>query len=146
MVVERVGVSFEPELLSEFDRLISGMGYTNRSEAIRDIVREYLNREAIEHRKGEVFGTLTICYNHHAGKIKDRLMECQHENHELILFTSHIHIDHDTCLEVVVIKGDAEDVKKLADTIRAIKGVYLSNLVITAHPVIGHHHGIGDED
>ena len=131
MVVERVGVSFEPELLDKFDKLIKSQGYTNRSEAIRDLVRKAIIDSDIKSEKGEVVGTLTIVYDHEIGDVTHRLMHLQHHHHTEITFTSHIHVDEKTCLEVLVVRGKAKEVRQLADNIRAVRGVKAGELVIT---------------
>lgn len=131
MAVERVGVSFEPELLSKFDKLIKGQGYTNRSEAIRDLVRQAIIDSDIKAEKGEVVGTLTIVYDHHVGDVTNRLLHLQHHHHAEISFTSHVHIDEETCLEILVVRGKAKEVRELSDNIRAIKGIKAGGLVIT---------------
>jgi CopG family nickel-responsive transcriptional regulator len=131
MVVERVGVSFEPELLEKFDSLIGAQGYTNRSEAIRDLVRKAIIDSDIKTDRGEVIGTLTIVYDHDAGDVTHKLMHIQHHHHTETVFTSHIHVDERNCLEVVVVRGPADKVRKLSDTIRATKGVKTGELVIT---------------
>ncbi len=131
MGVERVGVSFEPELLVKFDQLIKSKGYTNRSEAIRDLVRKSLLESEVERGKGNVIGTLTIIYDHDVGDVTNRLLHLQHHHHGEISSTTHIHIDEHKCLEVLVVRGSAKNVRKLADNIRAIKGVEHGELVIT---------------
>lgn len=131
MTMERVGVSFEPELLVKFDGLIKKKGYTNRSEAIRDLVRKSLIEAEIKTEKGTVIGTLTIIYDHEVGDVTNRLLHLQHHHHSEISSTTHIHIDEHTCLEVLVVRGKAKDVRKLADNINAIKGVRHGELVIT---------------
>lgn len=131
MVVERVGVSFEPKLLAKFDELIKGQGYTNRSEAIRDLVRKAIIDSDIQTEIGDVVGTLTIVYDHDLGDVTHKLMHLQHHHHTEITFTSHIHVDKQTCLEVLVVRGSAKEVRKLADNIRAVKGVKAGELVIT---------------
>lgn len=131
MTMERVGVSFEPELLVKFDGLIKKKGYTNRSEAIRDLVRKSLIEAEIKTEKGTVIGTLTIIYDHEVGDVANRLLHLQHHHHSEISSTTHIHIDEHTCLEVLVVRGKAKDVRKLADNINAIKGVKHGELVIT---------------
>ena len=131
MVVERVGVSFEPELLSKFDRAIREKGYTNRSEAVRDIVRESLLRDEVAAGKGEVVGTLTILYDHERGDVTHRLLHIQHDHHADVLSTLHVHVDERNCLEVLIIRGEAAQVRHLADGIRAVKGVLYGELVIT---------------
>ncbi|MFO8051684.1 MAG: nickel-responsive transcriptional regulator NikR [Thermoplasmatota archaeon] len=131
MTVDRVGVSFEPELLKEFDVLTLEKGYSSRSEAIRDLVRRAIIESKIEKEQGEVIGTLTYVYNHHTGEVNNRLMDLQHDHHHEILFNTHVHMDHDMCLEMLIVKGEASKVRKLADSIKAIKGVEHGELVIT---------------
>lgn len=129
--VTRVGVSFEPELLRKFDALIKAKGYTNRSEAIRDLVRKSLIESEVSSGKGGVIGTLTIIYDHDVGDINDTLIHLQHHYHEEIQSTTHIHVDEHICLEVLVVKGNIKRVKKLADNLKAIKGVKHGELVVT---------------
>jgi CopG family nickel-responsive transcriptional regulator len=131
MAVERVGVSFQPELLKKFDALIGSKGYRNRSEAIRDLVRKSLIEAEIETEKGNVIGTLTFIYDHDVGDVTHKLMHLQHHHHSEVSSTIHIHVDEHTCLEVLVVRGKAKDVRKLADNVKAIKGVKHGELVIT---------------
>lgn len=131
VTVERVGVSFEPELLGRFDALIKAKGYTNRSEAIRDLVRKSLIESEVEGEKGDVIGTLTIIYDHDAPNVTNRLLHLQHHHHSDISSTTHIHVDERTCLEVLVVRGRGDSVRKLADNIKAIKGVRHGELVLT---------------
>jgi CopG family nickel-responsive transcriptional regulator len=135
MTVERVGVSFEPELLEKFDKLIKTKGYTNRSEAIRDLVRKALIEEGVQEAKGEVIGTLTIIYDHDVGDVTDKLLHIQHHHHGEISSTTHIHVDEHICLEVLVVRGRSKNVKVLADNIKAIKGVKHGELVTTKRTV-----------
>ncbi len=128
MAVERVGVSFEPDLLKKFDEFIKAKGYTNRSEAIRDLVRKALIEIEIE--RGEVIGTLTIIYNHDEGNITNKLLHLQHQHNKEILSTTHVHIDEHNCLEVIIVRGEAEKIRRLADKIKAMKGVKYGELVI----------------
>ena len=131
MAVERVGVSFEPELLSKFDKLIKKKGYTNRSEAVRDLVRKSIIESEIESEEGEVIGTFTMIYDHDVGDVTNRLQHLQHHHISEITSTTHIHVDEHTCLEVIVVGGKAKNIRKLADNIKAIKGVKHGELVIT---------------
>lgn len=131
MAVERVGVSFEPELLKRFDKLIKSQGYSNRSEAIRDLIRRAIIESDIKAERGLVVGTLTIVYDHELGDVTHKLMHLQHHHHTEITFTSHIHVDKKTCLEVLVVRGRAQQIRKLADNIKAVKGVKAGELVIT---------------
>jgi CopG family nickel-responsive transcriptional regulator len=131
MVVERVGVSFEPELLAKFDILIQKKGYTNRSEAIRDLVRELIVRSDVKEPGGRSIGTITILYNHDMGDVTNRLLHLQHHRHGEILATIHVHIDEYNCLEVLVVRGMTKHIIELADNIKAIKGVKHGELVLT---------------
>lgn len=131
MTVDRVGVSFEPELLKEFDSMISDKGYSSRSEAIRDLVRKAIMESKVQKEEGEVIGTLTYVYNHHIGEVNNRLLNLQHDHHHEILFNTHVHMDHQMCLEMLIVKGGAQKLIKLADSVKAIKGVKHGELVIT---------------
>ncbi|MCD6467223.1 MAG: nickel-responsive transcriptional regulator NikR [Methanomicrobia archaeon] len=127
----RFGVSIPPELLKEFDELINKKGYANRSEAIRDIIRDYMIEQ--EWEKGEkVVGTITILYDHDTRGVMEKLTDLQHENFEDVSSTIHVHLDENNCLEVIIAKGDAKRVKKLADRLIATKGVKHGKLVMTS--------------
>lgn len=129
--ITRFGVSIEPMLLKKFDKIIKKKGYTNRSEAIRDIIREKLIEEKYNNFKVKSIATLTILYDHHIGSLTDKLLDLQHKNTEEILVTSHIHIDHKNCLEVIVLKGLTLNIIELANKIKALKGIKHGELVIT---------------
>lgn len=131
MPVERVGVSFEPDLLNKFDAMIKKRGYTNRSEAIRDLIRKEIIGTEIKEESCDVIGTLTIMYDHHAGNVTDDLLHLQHHHHKEISFTTHIHVDDRMCLEILVIRGNSKKVKKLAENVKALKGVKHGELSIT---------------
>jgi CopG family nickel-responsive transcriptional regulator len=135
MPIERVGISFEPNLLSKFDLLIKKRGYTNRSEAIRDLVRKEIIESGIKDKDGQVIGTLSIIYDHDEGNVTDRLLHLQHHHHHEIIFTTHIHIDDRTCLEIVVLRGLLSQIKKFSEHVKALKGVKHGQLVITKIPV-----------
>ena len=120
--VIRFGVSLEKELFDHFDRRLKAKGYTNRSEAIRDLIREDLVE--VEWQEGkEVAGAITLVYDHHKRDLLNRLMDVQHDHHVNILSTSHIHLDHHNCLEVIVTKGAPVDVKNLFEILKALKGI-----------------------
>ena len=131
MTVERVGVSFDPELLARFDRLIKDKGYTNRSEAIRDIVRKSIIESEIETGRGHVIGAIAIVYDHDTRNLTNRLLDLQHHFSGNVSSTTHIHIDEHMCFEVLIVKGHAKDVRKLADNIKAVRGVKHGELIIT---------------
>ena len=129
--ITRFGVSIEPELLKKFDKIIKKEGYTNRSEALRDMIRKNLIFEKNKDPNVNAIGTLTIIYDHHSGNLTNKLLGLQHDHHNEILSTTHIHIDHHSCLEVLVLKGKTGRIQKLADNIKALKGIKHGELVIT---------------
>jgi CopG family nickel-responsive transcriptional regulator len=129
--VERFGVSMAPDLLSKFDEAIATRGYTNRSEAIRDIVRDYLIEQQWESGEEEVIGTLTLVYDHHEHDTMEQLTALQHLYHEAILSTLHIHLDAHHCLEVIVVRGSSTDVRRLADKVITTRGVKHGKLTCT---------------
>ena len=128
----RFGVSIEPSLLKKFDRIIKKKGYTNRSEALRDLIRKNIVEEESNRDKNmEAVGTLTMVYNHHTGSLANRLLDIQHMHHDLILSTTHVHIDHHNCLEVLMLRGRIGDIQKISDNIKALRGIKHGELVIT---------------
>jgi CopG family nickel-responsive transcriptional regulator len=127
----RFGVSIDKTLLKRFDKNINKKGYKNRSEAIRDLIRNNLINEMSNDLKVESLATLTILYDHHIGKVTDELLEIQHIHTDEILVSSHIHIDHNNCLEVIVLKGLTINIIDLSNKIKALKGIKHGELVIT---------------
>jgi len=126
----RFGVSMDPELLDHFDDLIERKGYGNRSEAIRDLIRDYLVRQ--EWKGGqEIVGTITLVYNHHVRELSEALTDIQHDHSDRVLSTLHIHLDHANCLEVIAVKGSSEEVQKLADRLIGTRGVKHGRLAAT---------------
>lgn len=118
----RFGVSIPGPLLETFDQLIEGKGYPNRSEAIRDLVRDAIS-EARWEARGEGAGGIVLVYDHHKKELTDRLVEIQHDALDLVVSTLHVHLDHHRCLEVIVVRGPAERIGRLADRLRSLKGV-----------------------
>jgi len=129
--VTRTGVSLEDDLLRQFDRLIAKRGYRNRSEALRDLIRESLVAEAIDENK-KVVATLSMIYDHHRPNLSNKLTEIQHHAHENVLAATHVHLDEDNCLEVVIMKGRSGDLKHLADHMLSMRGVKHGKLVLTS--------------
>ncbi len=119
----RIGVAINEELLERFDKLIEKRGYANRSEAFRDMIRNELVQEAWASPDVDVFGTVMLVYDHHARLVTERLTELQHQFHSSIISTLHVHIDHDNCLEVILVRGKAQAVQSLAEALIATKGV-----------------------
>lgn len=128
----RFGVSVDSDLLEKFDSLSSRKGYENRSEALRDLMREALVADRRTQGDGEVVGTVTLMFDHHARGLSSELTGHQHAHHHEILSTLHIHLDHQHCLEVVVVKGKVEKVKRIASELIGKKGVKHGDLVMTA--------------
>ncbi len=129
--LSRFGVSIPKELLKAFDEYIERKHYANRSEAIRDLIRQKLVEEEWKESKEEVVGVITYIYEHHKRELVDKLIEIQHIHYNKIITTQHIHIDHDRCLEAILVKGKANEIKELADKIQAQKGVLHLNLALT---------------
>jgi CopG family nickel-responsive transcriptional regulator len=129
--LSRIGVAIDSDLLKKFDDLIARRGYTNRSEAFRDLIRDELVEQSWESPERQVVGSISIVYDHHVRLLNERLTDLQHDYHRHILSTLHVHLDHDHCLEVLVVRGKAGEVKKFADTLIATKGVKHGRLSIT---------------
>ena len=128
--IERFGISLPKELLEKFDKIISRKGYSCRSEAIRDLMRENIVEHSIAENK-EVVGTLTIVYNHHTRDLSDRLTDIQHSFHNQILATTHVHLDRHNCAEVIILKGKSGPVKQVADKLISAKGVKHGKLMMS---------------
>ena len=127
----RFGISIDERLLTRFDDLIADKGYVNRSEAIRDLIRSALVEEQWSRGDEETVGTVTLVYDHHTRDLADKLTEQQHSHHDAIVSALHVHLDAHHCLEVVVVKGKGNDVKRLADELIGTKGVKHGKLVTT---------------
>ena len=129
--LSRIGVAIDSDLLDKFDKLIGERGYTNRSEAFRDLIREELVEQVWEKPNSLVMGTVTLVYDHHVRQLTEKLTAIQHDHHHAILSTLHVHLDHDNCLEVLVVKGKSAEVRKVADALISTKGVKHGRLTIT---------------
>ena len=127
----RIGIAIPEDLLEEFDRLIERRGYTNRSEAVRDLVRKELVDEISASPRAEVYGTVTIIYDHHARLLLDKLTEIQHQYHDAIISSLHVHLDHNNCLEVILVRGKSTLVQDLANALIATKGVKHGRFMLT---------------
>jgi CopG family nickel-responsive transcriptional regulator len=126
----RFSVSIERELLTRFMREARRRKFVNRSEAIRGLIRDSLVREEWAADQ-EIVGTITIVYDHHRRTLLDRLAEAQHDHHEAVLSTTHVHLDHDNCLEIIAVRGTAGKVQRVADAILGIKGLKHGKLTAT---------------
>ena len=129
--IVRFGVSMEKNLLESFDGIILKKGYTNRSEALRDLVRDHLVEQDWKVEKKEMIGTITIVYDHHTRGLSDTLTDLQHQFHSLIISTMHLHLDEDNCLEVLVVKGMADKIKTIANKLISTRGVKHGKLTMT---------------
>lgn len=130
--LERFGVSMDAELLARFDARLAARGYRTRSEAIRDLVRRDLVDGAWEQPEAEVFGTVSILYDHHAHGLAEALTELQHDEHDAIVCTTHVHVDAHNCLEVIIVRGISRRVRHIADRLIATKGVKHGQLLCSA--------------
>ena len=127
---ERVGVSLDEKLLSMFDQLIARQGYSNRSEAIRDLIRDRLSKEQLAKPTTQAVAGVFLVYDHHSTKLSGKLVELQHSHLLQVIASTHIHLDHDNCLEVIILKGKVKEIERLANSITCLKGVKLSRMNI----------------
>jgi CopG family nickel-responsive transcriptional regulator len=127
----RFGISIDARLLGRFDELIAEKGYVNRSEAIRDLIRNALVEEEWAREDEEAVGTVSLVFDHHTRDLADKLTEHQHSHHREIVSALHVHLDAHHCLEVVVLKGKSGDIKRLADELIGTKGVKHGKLMTT---------------
>lgn len=118
----RFGISLDRELIETFDRHIKAQGYQSRSEALRDLIREALLRKTTT-EGGLVAGAIVMTYDHHKRELVNRLIDIQHDFHDLIISTQHIHLDHENCLEVIAVKGNAPEIEKLSSALKVLVGV-----------------------
>ena len=128
----RFGVSIPDSLLRDFDRLIARKGYQNRSEAIRDLIRDSLVTEEWNEGKREMVGTIALVYSHHTRELSRMLTKMQHDHFQTILSTLHIHLDEHNCLEVLVVKGKGEEIQKISDRVIGTRGVKHGKLCLTS--------------
>ena len=128
----RIGVAIDADLLDKFDELIEQRGYSNRSEAFRDLIRNELVEESWKSPESEVVGSVTLVYNHHVRQLNDKLLDLQHDHHDAILSTLHVHLDHENCLEVLLIKGKSAAVNQIANALISTKGVKHGRLTLSS--------------
>jgi CopG family nickel-responsive transcriptional regulator len=130
-MLKRFSVSLEEQLLDQFDEYISTHGYSNRSEAVRDLIRARLINEEWE-QDSEVVGVVSLVYDHHQANLQDRITEVQHDYYQFITSSTHVHMDHHNCLEVTIVKGQASKVRELSERMIALRGVKSGNLTMTS--------------
>jgi CopG family nickel-responsive transcriptional regulator len=127
----RFGVSIPDDLLEKFDELISNKGYTNRSEAIRDLIRDRLVDHEWSQSAHDVVGTVTVVYNHEQSDLAQKLTEIQHTKHDLIVSAVHVHLDQHNCLEVLIMRGGSEEVRKAGEQLISTRGVKHGKITMT---------------
>ena len=128
----RFGVSIEQDLLENYDRLINERGYENRSEALRDLIRDALIQQKIEMQPDiSALGSLTLVYDHHARNLSQEMSEIQHKFHENILSVMHLHVSHDDCLEIIALRGIVSEIAALANDLLSLKGIKNGKLFLT---------------
>ena len=128
----RFSVSIEEDLLNDFDKYCKQEELATRSEAVRQLVRDRLTSRAWETGKQDVAGTLTLVYDHHKTQLAERLTKIQHDHTDLIVSTTHIHLTHDLCLEVIILRGPAGRLQKIAAQLKGLKGIHKGELVVAS--------------
>ncbi len=132
MPTTRFGVSIDDSLLLRFDTLIERKGWLNRSEAIRDLIRDRLVSEQWDAGTEQTAGTITLVYSHDTRELTETLTELQHDHYAAIISTMHIHLDGHNCLEVLVVRGKAGEIRRIADRLTGTKGVKLGKLTLAS--------------
>ena len=130
--IVRFSVSLEDDLLAEFDRYCQQQQFATRSEAIRQLLRDTLTKEAWSGDSKDAAGTLTLVYDHHRPQLRDHLTKLQHDHTDLVVSTLHAHLTHDLCLEVIVLRGPSAKLQKIASQLRGLKGIYKGELVMAS--------------
>lgn len=140
----RFSVAMPEDLMEELDSYTERRGLAkNRSEVIRDLVRGALVEEQVEDPESEIFGTLTMVFNHHSNDLRDKLDAIQHEHVSEIVSTVHVHLDEENCLEVVLMRGNSRVIRSISDALLGTKGVMHGKLVVTTTGTHEHHHAHG---
>ena len=130
--ITRFSVSLEDDLLEQFDRYCNRQQLATRSEAIRQLLREKLTKEAWAGKSQDAAGTLTLVYDHHRPQLRNHLVKLQHDHHDLIVSTLHAHLTHDVCLEVILLRGPSDRLQKIASQLRGLKGIFQGELVMAS--------------
>lgn len=136
----RFSVSLEKDLLDRFDRFCEEGRLATRSEAIRQLLREKLTAAAWQADAADVAASLTLVYDHHKTRLTDKMLELQHAHADRVVSSMHVHLDHDLCLEVIVLRGPAPDLQELAAELSGLKGIHQAQLVIARAVATGHGH------
>jgi CopG family transcriptional regulator, nickel-responsive regulator len=138
-MVKRFSVSLEVSLLDRFDEYIAGRSYNNRSEAVRDLIRDSFVRRDWE-EDGTSIGVISLIYDHSQPQLQARITQLQHDCHDQIISTTHVHVDHNDCLEVIIVSGNARSISALSDTLSALRGVRNCSLSTTGTGITDHDH------
>ncbi len=145
--MQRITITLDDTLVEEFESFLENRGYANRSEAIRDLIRERLDNERLEQSpRGDCIATLSYVYNHHQRELASRLTRMHHNHHDLSVSTMHVHLDHDNCLETTVLNGPAESVQAYANQVIAQPGVRHGRLYMVPAKRVSASHPHGDND
>ncbi|MFS0576466.1 nickel-responsive transcriptional regulator NikR [Sporosarcina sp. 179-K 3D1 HS] len=129
-MLKRFGISMDGNLLRKFDHLVKQRGYENRSEAIRDLVREAIIQQTWEDGEQIIAGSILLFYDHHQRNLLEEMTKIQHSVHDVILATTHFHLNHNSCLELIVVKGKAKDIQQLSHKLTSLKGVTYGNFTV----------------
>ena len=127
---ERIGISLDQKLLSMFDGLIAQQGYQNRSEAIRDLIRRRLAEQELTKPAAKAVAGLFLVYDHHSTRLSRKLTDLQHHHLLQVVSSIHVHLDHENCLEIIILKGRVKDIEQISDKITSLKGIKLSRVNI----------------
>ena len=122
-MIERIGISLEKDLLAQFDALIQSKGYSNRSEAVRDLIRDKLVEQEWSAPKGEAVATVLLVYEHEGMDLSQRMTSLEHEEFHRVVASMHVHMDHDNCLEILVLRGPGREIQKLGERLISLRGV-----------------------
>lgn len=128
----RVSISLEKPLLKRLERLVRSSKYTNRSEYVRDLIRRQLVEQQWADEQAEVVGTITLIYRHHARQLTDKLTDIQHDHHDCVLATTHVHLTRDLCAEMIMVRGGAGQVRQICDRLRQQRGVLHAELAMSS--------------
>lgn len=130
-MLKRFSISLEEDLLADFDQVILDRNYKNRSEAIRDLIRNsFVDNEWADDK--DVMGVITLVFDHHQAHLQENITKLQHDFFHHIVSTTHVHMDHDNCMEVIIVKGTARDVSQLSDDLNALRGVRNCRLAMSS--------------
>lgn len=128
----RLSMSIEKPLYDRLERMVEKSGYANRSEFIRDLIRHRLVEQEWADERREVVGTITLVYDHHARQLSDKLVDIQHDHHDSILATTHVHLTHALCAEMIMVRGGAEQIREIVDRMRQQRGVLHAELAMSS--------------